>query len=96
VRAEVLPQLATIGDFVPGYEASQWYGISAPKNTPADIVGRLNREINAGIADPALKARFAAIGGEPLPGSPSEFGRLIAEETEKWGKVVRAAGIKPE
>jgi tripartite-type tricarboxylate transporter receptor subunit TctC len=95
-RAEVLPQLATIADFVPGYEASQWYGISAPKNTPADIVGKLNREINAGIADPAMNARFAAIGGEPLPGSPSEFGRLIAEETEKWGKVVRAAGIKPE
>jgi tripartite-type tricarboxylate transporter receptor subunit TctC len=95
-RADVLPQLATIADFVPGYEASQWYGISAPKNTPADIVGKLNREINAAIADPAMKARFAAIGGEPLPGSAAEFGRLIAEETEKWGKVVRAAGIKPE
>ena len=95
-RAEVLPQLPMIADFVPGYEASQWYGISAPKNTPAEIVGKLNREINAGIADPAMKARFAAIGGEPLPGSPGEFGQLIAEETEKWGKVVRAAGIKPE
>jgi tripartite-type tricarboxylate transporter receptor subunit TctC len=95
-RAELLPQLPTIADFVPGYEASQWYGISAPKNTPAEIVGKLNREINAGIADPAMKARFAAIGGEPLPGSPGEFGSLIAEETEKWGKVVRAAGIKPE
>jgi tripartite-type tricarboxylate transporter receptor subunit TctC len=95
-RAAVLPQLPVIADFVPGYEASQWYGISAPKNTPADIVGRLNREINAGIADPAMKARFAAIGGEPLPGSPAEFGRLIAAETEKWSKVVRAAGIKPE
>jgi tripartite-type tricarboxylate transporter receptor subunit TctC len=95
-RAEVLPQLPVIADFVPGYEASQWYGISAPKNTPAEIIGRLNREINAGIADPGMKARFAAIGGEPLPGSPAEFGRLIAEETEKWGKVVRAAGIKPE
>jgi tripartite-type tricarboxylate transporter receptor subunit TctC len=95
-RAEVLPELPTIADFVPGYEASQWYGISAPKNTPAEIIGRLNREINAGIADPAMKARFAAIGGEPLAGSPDEFGRLIAEETEKWRKVVRAAGIKPE
>ena len=95
-RAEVLPQLPTISDFVPGYEASQWYGIAAPKNTPAEIVGKLNREINAAIADPAMKARFAAIGGEPLPGSPAEFGRLIAEETEKWSKVVRAAGIKPE
>lgn len=95
-RAEVLPQLPTVADFVPGYEASQWYGISAPKNTPADIVGKLNREINAGIADPKMKARLAAIGGEPLPGSPAEFGMLIAEETEKWAKVVRAAGIKPE
>ena len=95
-RAEVLPQLPVIADVVPGYEASQWYGISAPNNTPADIVGKLNREINAAIADPAMKARFAAIGGEPLPGSPAEFGRLIAEETEKWAKVVRAAGIRPE
>jgi tripartite-type tricarboxylate transporter receptor subunit TctC len=95
-RAKMLPELPTIADFVPGYEASQWYGISAPKNTPADIVGKLNREINAAIADPAMKARFAAIGGEPLPGSAAEFGRLIAEETEKWSKVVRAAGIKPE
>jgi tripartite-type tricarboxylate transporter receptor subunit TctC len=95
-RAEVLPQLPTIADFVPGYEASQWYGIAAPRNTPAEIVGKLNREINAAITDPAMKARFAAIGGEPLPGSSAEFGRLIAEETEKWSKVVRAAGIKPE
>ena len=95
-RAQVLPDLPPVGDFVPGYEASQWYGISAPKNTPAEIVARLNREINAGIADPAMKARFAAIGGEPLPGSSAEFGRLIAEETEKWGKVVRDAGTKPE
>ncbi len=95
-RAQVLPALPTVADFVPGYEASQWYGISAPKNTPDDIVARLNREINAAIADPAMKARLAAIGGEPLPGSSVEFGRLIAEETEKWSKVVRAAGIKPE
>jgi tripartite-type tricarboxylate transporter receptor subunit TctC len=95
-RVKMLPELPTVADFVPGYEASQWYGISAPKNTPPEIVGKLNREINAAIADPAMKARFAAIGGEPLPGSPAEFGRLIAEETEKWAKVVRAAGIKPE
>jgi tripartite-type tricarboxylate transporter receptor subunit TctC len=95
-RATILPQLATVGDFVPGYEASQWYGISAPKNTPAEIVGKLNREINAAIADLKMQARFAAIGGEPLPGSPADFGRLIAEETEKWAKVVRAAGVKPE
>ena len=95
-RAEMLPELPVVADFVPGYEASQWYGISAPANTPADIVGRLNREINAGIADPGMKARLAAIGGEPLPGSPVAFGQLIAEETEKWAKVVRSAGIKPE
>ncbi len=95
-RAEVLPELPTVADFVPGYEASQWYGLSAPKNTPADIIGKLNREINAAIADPRMRERLAAIGGEPLPGSPGEFGRLIAEETEKWAKVVRAAGIKPE
>jgi tripartite-type tricarboxylate transporter receptor subunit TctC len=95
-RAEVLPELPTVADFVPGYEASQWYGLAAPRNTPTEIVARLNKEINAAIADPAMKARLAAIGGEPLPGTPAEFGRLIAEETEKWAKVVRAAGIKPE
>jgi tripartite-type tricarboxylate transporter receptor subunit TctC len=95
-RAEVLPELPTVKDFVPGYEASQWYGISAPKNTPAAIVGKLNKEINAAIADPAMKARLAAIGGEPLPGSSADFGRLISEETEKWAKVVRAAGLRPE
>ena len=95
-RAEVLPELKTVGDFVPGYETSQWYGICAPRNTPVEIVDKLNKEINAAIADPTMKARFAAVGGEPLPGSPEAFGKLISEETEKWGKVVRAAGIKPE
>src|ERR1700754_3072693 len=80
-RAEVLPELPTVADFVPGYEASQWYGLAAPKNTPAEIVARLNREINAAIAAPGMRARFAALGGEPLPGSPAEFGRLIADET---------------
>jgi len=95
-RAEMLPELKTVADFVPGYEASQWYGIGAPSNTPVEIVDKLNKEINAAIADPAMKARFAAIGGEPLGGSPAEFGKLISEETEKWGRVVRAAGIKPE
>ena len=95
-RAEMLPELKTVADFVPGYEASQWYGIGVPRNTPVEIVDKLNKEINAAIADPAMKARFAAIGGEPLPGSPAEFGKLISEETEKWGRVVRAAGIKPE
>ncbi len=95
-RAELLPELPTVGDFVPGYETSQWYGIGAPANTPAEIVDKLNREINAAIADPGMKARLAAIGGEPLPGSPAEFGKLISEETEKWAKVVRAAGLKAE
>jgi tripartite-type tricarboxylate transporter receptor subunit TctC len=95
-RAEMLPELRTVADFVPGYEASQWYGIGVPRNTPVEIVDKLNKEINAAIADPAMKARFAAIGGEPLPGSAAEFGKLISEETKKWGRVVRAAGIKPE
>ena len=95
-RMQELPEIPAVADFVPGYEASQWYGFAAPKNTPVEIVDRLNKEINAGIADPGMKARLAAIGGEPLPGSPADFGRLIAEETEKWGKVVRAAGLKPE
>jgi tripartite-type tricarboxylate transporter receptor subunit TctC len=95
-RAQMLPDLPPVGDVVPGYETSQWYGLSAPARTPADIVERLNREINVGLADSALKARFAAIGGEPLPGSSAGFGMLIAEETEKWAKVVRAAGLKPE
>jgi len=95
-RAEMLPELKTVADFVPGYEASQWYGIGAPRNTPVEIVDKLNKEINAAIADPGMKARFAAIGGEPLGGPPAEFGKLISEETEKWGRVVRAAGIKPE
>ncbi|HLH95164.1 MAG TPA: tripartite tricarboxylate transporter substrate binding protein [Xanthobacteraceae bacterium] len=95
-RAEVLPDLPVVADFVPGYEASQWYGLAAPKKTPAEIIDRLNREINAALADPGIKARFADLGGEPLAGSPADFGKLIASETEKWGKVVRAAGLKPE
>ena len=95
-RAEMLPPLPPAGDFVPGYDASQWYGLSAPKNTPAEIVERLNREINAALADPGMKSRFADIGGEPLPGSADAYGSLIAGETGKWGKVVRAAGLKPE
>ena len=95
-RAEMLPELPPIGDFVPGYDTSQWYGLCAPGKTPPEIIGRLNREVNAGIADPGMKAKLAAIGGEPLPGSPADFAKLIAEETEKWAKVVRAAGIKAE
>src|SRR5205807_9931760 len=95
-RAEVLPDLPTLGEFVPGYEASQWYGLGAPKGTPAEIVDKLNKEINAALNDTRMKMRFADIGGEPLAGSPAEFGKLIADETEKWGKVVRAANIKAE
>jgi tripartite-type tricarboxylate transporter receptor subunit TctC len=85
-----------VAEFVPGYEASGWFGIGAPKNTPAEIVGRLNHEINAGLADPKMKARLADLGGTVLPGSPSDFGKLIADETEKWAKVIRAANIKAE
>ena len=95
-RAQVLPQLPTVGDFVPGYEASQWYGMGAPRSTPAEIIDILNREINAALVDPGMKPRLADLGGEPLAGSPSEFGKFIAEETEKWGAVVKVAGIKPE
>jgi len=95
-QVEVLPELSTVGDFLPGYEASQWYGIGAPRNTPAEIIDKLNKEINAGLVDPRMKARFADIGGTVLPGSPADFGKLIAEETEKWGKVIRAANIKAE
>jgi tripartite-type tricarboxylate transporter receptor subunit TctC len=95
-RAEVLPDLPVVADFLTGYEASQWYGVGAPKNTPAEIVERLNKDINAALADPKMKARFADIGGEALAGSPADFGKLIAAETEKWGKVVRAANLKPE
>jgi tripartite-type tricarboxylate transporter receptor subunit TctC len=95
-RAEVLPDVPPVSDFVPGYETSQWYGMCAPGKTPAEIIGKLNKEINAAITDAGMKGRLAAIGGEPLPGTPAEFGKLIAEETEKWAKVVKAAGLKPE
>jgi tripartite-type tricarboxylate transporter receptor subunit TctC len=81
---------------LPGYEASGWYGIATPRNTPADIVDKLNKEINAGLANPMLKAKLAELGGTPLAGSPADFGKLIVDETEKWGKVVKFAAIKPE
>jgi tripartite-type tricarboxylate transporter receptor subunit TctC len=85
-----------VGDIVPGYEASNWYGIGAPRSTPVEVIDKLNKEINAGLADPKIKARLADLGGDVLALSPAEFGRLIAEETEKWAKVVRAANIKAE
>ena len=93
-RSEALPDIPTVSEFVPGYEASSWYGIGAPKTTPAEIVNKLNKEINAGLADPKIKTRFADLGGMALSGSPADFGKLIADETEKWGKVIRAANIK--
>ena len=95
-RSEALPDIPTVGEFVPGYEASAWFGVGAPKNTPAEIVDKLNKEINAALADPKIKARLADLGGTVLAGSPADFGKLIADETEKWGKVIRAANIKPE
>jgi tripartite-type tricarboxylate transporter receptor subunit TctC len=95
-RSQVLPDVPTVADFVPGYEASNWWGIGAPKATPAAIVDLLNKEINAAFADPKIKARLADLGGPPLAGSPADFGKLIADETAKWGKVIRAANIKAE
>jgi len=96
MRAEALPDIPTFAEFVPGYEASFWYGVGAPKATPAEIVAKLNTEINAGLADSKIKARLADVGGTVLAGSPANFGKLIAEETEKWGKVIRAANIKAD
>jgi tripartite-type tricarboxylate transporter receptor subunit TctC len=95
-RSEALPEIPTVGDFVPGYEASIWYGIGTPKRTPSEIVDKLNKEINLCLADPKMKAQFADLGATPLPGSSADFGKLIADETEKWGKVVKFAGMKPE
>jgi tripartite-type tricarboxylate transporter receptor subunit TctC len=95
-RSEALPDIPTVGEFVPGYEASSVYGLGAPKNTPTEIVDKLNREINAALADPKMKARLADIGGDVLALSPADFGKLLAEETKKWAKVIRAANIKPE
>jgi tripartite-type tricarboxylate transporter receptor subunit TctC len=95
-RSQALPDIPTIGDFVPGYEASGWNGVVAPKSTPIEIVHKLNTEIDAGLADPGMRARFAELGGMVLAGSPADFGKLIVDETEKWGKVVKFAGIKPE
>jgi tripartite-type tricarboxylate transporter receptor subunit TctC len=95
-RLEVLPDVPPISDFLPGYEASSWDGIGAPANTPPEIVGILNKQVNAALADPTFKARLADLGAEPFPGSPGEFGKFIVDYTEKWGKVIRATGIKAE
>jgi len=95
-RSEALPDLPTVGDFVPGYEASAWFGIGAPRNTPADVVGKLNKEINAVLSDPKIRVRIADLGGTVLAGSPADFGKLIVEETEKWAKVVKSSGARAE
>ena len=95
-RVEILPDLPAVAEFVPGYEASSWLGLCAPRNTPVEIIDKLNREINAGLSDPRIKARFADIGGAALPGSPADFSKLIVDETEKWAKVIRAANIKSD
>jgi tripartite-type tricarboxylate transporter receptor subunit TctC len=92
-RSQIFPDVPCVSDFVPGYEASVWYGVGAPKNTPPAVVGRLNEEINAALADPRIRSRLSALGGLVLPGSPADFGKLIAEETVKWAKVVKFAGI---
>ena len=96
MRSEALPDIPTVGEYVPGYEASSLYGVAAPSNTPAEIVDRLNREINAALADPAMKTRLADLGGIVIAGSPADFGKLIAVETDKWAKVIRTGNIKPQ
>jgi tripartite-type tricarboxylate transporter receptor subunit TctC len=96
MRSEALPDLPTVGEFVPGYEASAWFGIGAPKNTATEIVDQLNKQINAALAEPNMKARLADLGGTVLAGSPADFGKLMADETEKWAKLIRAANIKAE
>jgi tripartite-type tricarboxylate transporter receptor subunit TctC len=95
-RSDALPDIPTMGEFLPGYEASGWQGIGAPKGTPTEIVEKLNKEINAALADPKIKAQLADLGSTPLVGSATDFGKLIADETEKWGNVIRALNIKAE
>jgi len=95
-RVDVLPDLPLVADYVPGYEASAWYGIVGPKGTPAEVVDKLNREVNAILAEPDKKKRLAELGASLLPGTPADFAKLLADETEKWGKVIRFAGIKAE
>ena len=95
-RSDVLPDIPTVGDFVPGYEASAFWGVGAPRNTPAEIIDKLNKEINAGLADPKLRGRLAEGGGTVLAGSPADFGKFVNDETEKWAKVIKFAGIKAE
>jgi tripartite-type tricarboxylate transporter receptor subunit TctC len=95
-RSDALPDIPTVAEFVPGYEASSWFGVGAPRATPTETVDKLNTEINAGLADPKLKARFADLGSDVLALSPADFGKLIVDETEKWGNVIRALNIKAQ
>jgi tripartite-type tricarboxylate transporter receptor subunit TctC len=95
MRSEVLPDLPTVGEFVPDYEITAWFGVGAPQGTPAEVIDKINTEITAGLADAKMKARLADFADVPMPMTPTEFGKLIADETEKWGKVIRAANIKP-
>jgi len=95
-RSKTLPDIPTVGEFVPNYEASAVWGLGAPRNTPTEIVNKLNTEVNAAFADPKMNSRLANLGSTPLPGSPADFGKLIAEEIEKWGKVVKSVGIKAD
>jgi tripartite-type tricarboxylate transporter receptor subunit TctC len=95
-RVAAIPEVPTIGETVPGYDVSIWYGIAAPRGTPPEIVAKLNQAVNAVLADPKLQARLAELGGEPMPTTPAQFGKLVAEETERWGKLIRAANIKAE
>ena len=94
-RSELMPHIPTVSEFLPGFEASAWQGFGAPRNTPPDIIAKLNTEINNALADPKMKSRLADLGGIAIGGPPNDFGRLIADETEKWANVIRAAGIKP-
>ena len=95
-RSELLPDIPTVGEFVSGYEASGWQGLGAPKNTPTEIVEKLNRQINTALSDPKMQARLADLGSTAFPGSPADFGKLIADETEKWAMVIMFANVKPE
>lgn len=95
-RSDLLPDLPTVAEFLPGYEASPWYGLGAPKGTPPEVIARLNEEVNKALADPAIKTRLAELGATPLPGSAADFGRLLVDETDKWAKVVKMSGAKPD
>jgi tripartite-type tricarboxylate transporter receptor subunit TctC len=96
MRSEALPNIPAVSEFVPGYEASTWYGVGVPKSTPTEIVEKLNKEVNAALSDPKFKARLADLGAEPMSMTPAAFGKLIAGETEKWARVVKFAGLKAD